>query len=122
MTFSTNKVGKIGEQLALQYLLKKDFTIKAQNFYTRYGEIDIIAQEDNKLHFVEVKTRVGIVKGKPYEAVTARKLNHLKHAIHYYILKNKVKDYRLSLDVVSIVLDSELHLVELQFFESLDWR
>jgi len=49
--------GKEGEQLVAQYLQKKGYTIIAQNYRKRFGEIDLIAQKDDTLAFVEVKWR-----------------------------------------------------------------
>lgn len=117
--FSNNKViGKIGEDLAKDYLEKKDYIFICCNYSTKLGEIDIIVSKDHKLHFIEVKTRISLHQGKPYEAVTRTKIRHLMSAAQIYLLKNKVKDCKLSLDVVSIWLNPDYSVRELLFFEN----
>lgn len=111
-------IGRIGEQIAVDFLIKKGFEIVQRNFRTRFAEIDIIAEKENKLCFVEVKTRVGIDKGKPYEAIDKRKIFHLKMAAEYYLLQNPHKNYKLSIDVVSIILDGDLNVQKLDYFEN----
>ncbi len=120
MSLYKKNLGKIGEKLALEYLQKKNFKILMRNFHCRFSEIDIIARKDNKLSFVEVKTRLGIEKGCPYEAVNLRKLKHLKLAANYFLLKNKIRDCKLSIDVVSIVLNKNLDLEKIDFFQGVE--
>lgn len=50
------KTGDIGEEITAKYLANKGFTVVERNYLRPWGEIDIIAQKDNLLHFVEVKT------------------------------------------------------------------
>ena len=64
--------------------------------------LDIIAKKGNKLCFIEVKTRVGAAKGKPYEAVGYYKKKSLMRAIQYFLMKNDYKEYKYSLDEISI--------------------
>lgn len=51
-----NEIGKIGEKIVKDFLSKYGFFVLCTNYRTRYGEIDIVAKKDNKLHFVEVKS------------------------------------------------------------------
>ena len=67
------KLGDEGESLAASFLKKKGYHIVQQNFRTRIGEIDIIAEEGGNLVCVEVKTRESFYYGRPFEAVDARK-------------------------------------------------
>lgn len=120
MSFSGKKIGAIGEDIAVNFLKNKGLKIVARNFSTRYGEIDVIAQEGNKLHFIEVKTRTSDDKGKPYEAINKRKVFHLKSAIQIYLLKNKIKECKLSLDAISIWLGQGDSIKELLYFENVD--
>ena len=109
-------VGRIGENIACEYLKKKGYIIISRNYHTRSGEIDIICQKDLYLIFTEVKTRIGDLKGKPYEQVTYHKRKHLKKIIDIYILLNKplLKKYRF--DIVSIVLNSNFKVKNLIHF------
>ncbi len=118
MSLYRKRVGIGGEKLASEFLLEKGFKIVQTNFNCKFGEIDIIAKKDNILHFIEVKTRVGLQKGYPYEAVNFRKLHHIKNTIDYYLLKNKLKPSKLFIDVVSIVLDRHNGIEKIDLYEN----
>lgn len=120
MTLRRNKIGILGEDLAVKYLLSNKYQILYRNYRTKVGEIDIITQKDNKISFVEVKTRVGLKKGYPYEAITKRKLNHLRAASTWFLLQNNYKNYKLSLDVVSVLLNEDETVKEIKFFEGVE--
>lgn len=111
------QIGRLGEQIAFTYLTSKGLRVIDKNFRTRYGEIDLIIKKDKKIIFVEVKTRVGDKKGKPYEAVTRNKYSHLKLAAELYVLKNNLKEYKLSIHVVSIILTQDLKVESIKHFE-----
>jgi len=70
---------------------------------------------------MEVKTRIGTLKGKPFEAVTYKKLQHLRRPIQFFLLKNKLRNYKLSVDVVSVVLAPDRTLKTIEFFENV-WQ
>jgi len=113
---SKRLVGKIGEEMALSYLKEKGYQLLEKNFYCRWGEIDLIFKKEDKIIFVEVKTRVGDKKGKPYEAVNFYKIKDLKRAINFYLLTKNYFQYKLSLEIVSVVLNSDLSLKEIKHF------
>ncbi len=121
MAFYNKNLGRLGEEIACDYLKKNHFHLLAKNYHTHWGEIDIIAKRENKISFIEVKTRIGTAKGKPYESVTKQKILHLKRAINYYLLNHNLTQYKLSLDVVSIVLDNNGKVTSINYFEGLDW-
>jgi putative endonuclease len=110
-------LGKFGEQMAKELLVEKGFRILESNFRTRYGEIDIIAQKDRVLAFVEVKTRIGTRFGMPYQAVNYRKLSHLKKASQYYLILNPYPNLIYRTDVVSIVLKQNNDVQSIEHFE-----
>ena len=66
-------LGKKGEKIALKFLKKKGYAIRNNNFRTRLGEIDIVAEEQGTIVFTEVKTRSGSLYGAPFAAVTKSK-------------------------------------------------
>ena len=114
------QIGQIGEEIASSFLKEKGFQIIDRHVTCRWREIDIIAKKnDNQIFFIEVKKRVGDKKGKPYEAITFYKIKKLKNAIHYYLLKNDLKNYKISLGVISIILDEKLNIKDSKFFDSL---
>ena len=57
--------------------------------------------------------------GKPYEAVNYHKLKDLKRTIQYYLLQKKLTNCKLSLDVISIVLDNNFEVTNLQHFQNI---
>lgn len=120
MDNTTKTFGRLGEVEACQYLKQKNYKIITTNFRTRAGEIDIIAQKDDKLIFVEVKARIGDIKGKPYESVTYWKLNHLKKAVYFYLIKNNLLNGKLRLDVISIEFFPDKTIKKLQHFENVE--
>jgi putative endonuclease len=77
MGYHHHDTGKKGEDMAVDYLQKQNFTILHRNWrYSRY-EIDVIATRDNVLHFIEVKTRRSLNFGYPEESVSRKKLQHI---------------------------------------------
>jgi len=120
MSLYKNKIGKIGEELAAKYLQANSYEIIDRNFRTKSGEIDIIAKKKNKVSFVEVKTRIGLDKGYPHEAVDKRKIRHLHLAANWFLLQNPYKNYKLSIDLVSIILNEDLSVKNLKYFENIE--
>lgn len=110
-------IGRTGEEKACQYLLSQKFSILDRNYRTNLGEIDIVAKKGKIIYFCEVKTRTGDLMGKPYEAVDYRKLKHLQRACQLYILKNKLNNAKLSLQVISILLHADMSVKSLRMYE-----
>ncbi|HRN71413.1 MAG TPA: YraN family protein [Candidatus Woesebacteria bacterium] len=112
-------IGQIGEELAANYLQEQGFFIKDRNVYNRWGEIDIVAERKNKIHFVEVKTRIHTRQGMPYEAIRIPKLTHLMRSIQHYILLKQLYRYKMQLDVISIMLNADKSLLNLKVYENI---
>lgn len=70
---STKTIGALGEDFAAKLYEKSGYTVTARNYHSRYGEIDLIAENEDTLCFVEVKTRNLTTLGTPAEAVDYRK-------------------------------------------------
>lgn len=98
------KLGKIGEDIAVTYLRKQGYTILQRNFKARYGEIDIICVKDKILVFVEVKTRTTDQFGAPEEAVTKRKLREVVQTANYFKLLHEELPDALRIDVIGMQL------------------
>jgi len=73
--------GNNGENVAASYLLQNGYGILERNWRFKHWEIDIIAFRDNKLHFIEVKTRTSKKFGNPEQSVTEKKMNSLKKVL-----------------------------------------
>ena len=118
---SHNKdVGAGGEAFARDYLDKIGYIVVDTNVYSRWGEIDIVAKKNGKIHFIEVKTRHFKRQGLPYEAVRNPKLFHLMRSIQHYIKTNNLANYRFQLDVIAIMLNRDQSLKELKLYENVE--
>ena len=73
----SNTLGVWGEEKAARFLTEQGYTILERNFHSRYGEIDLIAEDQDFLVFVEVKLRASTSHGLPEETVTLRKQEKL---------------------------------------------
>lgn len=104
MSGARKQTGKDGENTAVEYLKKKGYTILHTNYFTRYGEIDIIAEIGTTLVFCEVKTRRSTHFGKPHDNITRRKIRHLMSAVQEFLLKHSYKSHKYSLDVLSVMM------------------
>ena len=96
--------GKLGESIALQYLIKKKSNILETNYRIKSGEIDIIAKINEELVFIEVKSRNSIKFGYPSEAVNYNKIKKIINTAKYYILKNNLSDIPIRFDVIEVYL------------------
>jgi putative endonuclease len=114
---STRQKGYESESLAVKYLEEKNFKIIKQNFtFSRYGEIDIIAEDGDILVFVEVKSNRTNAYGNPLESITPRKQAHLRRAAEGYLYINKIINKPCRFDVITIDYTKHapviLHLIQ----------
>lgn len=81
------KVGSIWEDKAAKYLEEMGYKIICRNFYTYFGEVDIIARDGDTMAFIEVKYRAGSQMGIPEEAVDIKKQKRIYKSAQYYMYK-----------------------------------
>lgn len=98
------KIGRNGEAIAQKYLEKNGYKIITTNYYTRKGEIDIIATQGKEIIFIEVKTRSSIEFGRPIESVTKNKQKHMYQTAKYYIHKTKQETKCIRFDVIEVYI------------------
>lgn len=106
--------GKLGEKLAAAFLQQKGFTIVDMNYRYRRGEIDLIAQKENLLLFVEVKARSGKGGwGMPEEAVDSRKAAQIISCADAYIFE---KDWQgeIRFDIIAVELGRETRITHFE--------
>ena len=106
-----NELGKIGEQIAVDFLIKKGYTIKERNWHFKKAEIDIIAQLENILIAVEVKTRSTDVFGDPQEFIKPKQKNLLITAMNEYVI-SKDLDVDVRFDVIGIIKNQKETKIE----------
>lgn len=109
-------IGQQGEKLAAEFLKQKGIDVLEFNFYTRYGEIDIIAKDKDEYVFVEVKTRRSKKHGEPQESITKFKQRNLIRTAQVYLQKYNLEEIDWRIDVVAIYLhgnkEPEINYIE----------
>lgn len=106
-----NKIlGAQGEKQAVNYIKRMGYKILATNFTTKIGEIDIIAQDNNYIVFVEVKSRSSLKYGRPSEAVNFHKQSKIKQVALLYLQKNNKMNNFFRFDVLEI-FDNEVNYI-----------
>lgn len=98
------ELGQQGEEIAARHLQKKGYRIIARNFRTRYGELDIICLKNGILVFVEVKTRRSEIFGAAEEALTPKKIEHIRKVALQYLADNQSKHKEIRFDVITILM------------------
>jgi putative endonuclease len=103
----TISIGRLGEILAADYLVRQRYVIVEKNYRKQYGEVDIIARDGGVLVFVEVKTRQSIAFGTPFEAVDARKQRQLSRIAQDYIQSRRLSEVPARFDVIAVRLNRD---------------
>lgn len=100
-----SELGKFGEDFACRYLQQQGYRIAYRNYRTRFGEIDIVAEKDEVLSFIEVKTRASYRYGLPAEAVTRKKQKKIYRCAESYMQFKGIISLMpvLSFDVIEII-------------------
>ena len=101
-----NILGKAGEEYAAEYLKEKGYTIRHCNWRCGKKELDIVAESENELIVVEVKTRSSTDFGNPEEAITDRKIRNIVSSTDAY-LRNFCLDLPVRFDIITIVGSEE---------------
>ena len=101
-----NKIeGNVGEIKAVNFLKKKKYKIITTNYKNKIGEIDIIAEKDDLIVFVEVKNRSTFAFGRPIEAVTLQKQNKIKKVAEIFLMINHIQYHNVRFDVIEVFDD-----------------
>ena len=115
-TSKTQKIGEIGENIACKFLVKHKFLILNRNYTKKWGEIDIVAQKDKKLYFIEIKsvsreTLENVLykesdSYKPEENMHPWKMKRMSRTIQTYLLSKKIPcNIEWQVDLLIIYLD-----------------
>ncbi|HQW69908.1 MAG TPA: YraN family protein [Flavobacterium sp.] len=106
-----NELGKLGEELAVDFLQKNGYDILETNWVFQKAEIDIIAQKENILAIVEVKTRSTIDFGLPQDFVKPKKIQLLVKAVNEYVISNDL-DVEVRFDIIAIHKEGKNYKIE----------
>lgn len=104
-----NDLGKLGEELAVEFLQKNGYEIVEKNWTFQKAEIDIIAQKENTLAVIEVKTRSSLDFGLPQDFVKPKKIQLLVKAINEYVI-SKDLDLDVRFDIIAITASNTTSL------------
>lgn len=106
-----NDLGKLGEEMAVDFLKKNGYRVLQTNFIFQKAEIDIIAKKDNILAIIEVKTRSTTEFGMPQEFVNPKKIQLLVKAVNEYIIQNDI-DADARFDIISVHKQGKEFVIE----------
>jgi len=101
-----NELGNLGEALAIDFLMKKGYKIKAKNWRYLKAEVDIIAQIENTIIAVEVKTRSTEYFGDPQDFITKKKIKLLVMAMNEYVISRDL-DAEVRFDIIAIIKNKQ---------------
>lgn len=106
-----NELGKEGEQLAVDFLLKNGYEIMERNYRFDKAEVDIIAKKDAFLAIIEVKTRSTADFGNPQDFVKPKQIQQLVKAVDEYVTENDL-DVEVRFDIIAIVNEAKKFKIE----------
>ncbi len=110
-----NEIGKIGENITTEFLMKQGFSIVERNYRIRQGELDIVARKDDVLHFVEVKSikvrdcsHITDLTISPEDNLTLHKWSKLLVAVESYLRSQNVPhETKYQIDLACVYIDTE---------------
>ncbi|MGS4345755.1 YraN family protein [Myroides odoratus] len=108
---NTRDLGKLGEELAVEFLQEKGYHIIARNWTYRKAEIDIIAEVDTFLVFIEVKTRSSTDFGQPQEFLKSPQIRRLVAAADAFVRQSRRKE-EVRFDIVAISIKKSVPDIE----------
>ncbi|WP_308991599.1 YraN family protein [Mariniflexile litorale] len=106
-----NELGKKGEELAVDFLLKNAYDIVERNYRFDKAEVDIIAKKGNILAIIEVKTRSTIDFGNPQDFVKPKQIQRLVKAVDEYVIVNGL-EVEVRFDIIAIVKQGKAFQIE----------
>lgn len=132
-TSNSQRIGQIGENMASKYLIRHGFSIVERNYTRKWGEIDIIAKKDDRIHFIEVKSKTveptyfsntknpkyetaGI---KPEENVHYWKIRKLRRVIETYLISQRVGNILWQFDIAIVYLNIDKKLGQVKMMENI---
>lgn len=106
-----NELGKLGEEMAVEFLQKEGYTILQTNYTFQKAEIDILARKAGVLAVVEVKTRSSLDFGLPQDFVKPKKIQLLVKAVDAFVTQNDL-DLEVRFDIIAIHKNDKSFVIE----------
>lgn len=131
-TSKSQKIGQIGENVASKYLVKHGFSIVERNYTKKWGEIDIVARKEKRIHFIEVKSKTveptyfvnkterEVENGiRPEENVHYWKIKKLRRIIETYLISQRIGNIDWQFDIAIVYLNIEKKLARVKIMENI---
>lgn len=110
------RIGYRAEKRASRFLQKQGLSLITKNFQTRYGEIDLIMQDQHEIVFVEVRYRQNTDFGTASETVSLMKQRRIVKSSLTYLMKNQIPDsLPCRIDVIEITKNDEIRWIKNAF-------
>jgi putative endonuclease len=103
----TNSIGAQGERFAARFLKRLGYRIRETHVTAHWAELDIVAEENGTLVFVEVRTRSGSGPVRPEDTVVGAKRRHLERSIQLYLGQNHWEQRPWRLDVIAVEFSTD---------------
>lgn len=125
-TSKSQKIGEVGEYVAVHYLQTKGYLIVERNYTKKWGEIDVVARKGSVLHFIEVKSKSTdlnkaqnyIDAYKPEDGMHPWKIKRLTRTIQIYLLERRIQgDWQF--DLISLYLDDKAKKAKVEFMKNI---
>jgi putative endonuclease len=113
-----HRLGRVGERLAAEHLERRGFAIVARNHRTRWGEIDLIAADERRIVFCEVKTRRSGAVG-PFDGLREPQCRRLRRMAAAWLQEQEARPRtpELRFDAIGVTIDAYGRLVALEHLE-----
>ena len=128
-TSESQKIGKLGEDIACKFLMKHGFSVLDRNYTKKWGEIDFIAKKKEKLHFVEVKSVSCVTLPdfkeenpfikRPEENMHPWKLKRLSRTIQTYLIHNRIGNTIWQFDLLLVYIDLKTRTARVKTIENI---
>ena len=119
MSAARQSLGQLGERLAAEHLERLGYRIVDRNHRTRHGELDLVACDDERLLFVEVKARRS-GPGRPLEKIDLRKRGQVRLIARSWLAETSDRPRRpeVRFDAIGVMVDATGRLIELEHLEA----
>ena len=121
---TTRETGKLGEDIACKWLVKHGYLVLERNYLKKWGELDIVATKDKKLHFIEVKSvfkdQNSMGSHRPEENVHSLKVRRLRRTIQTYLLERGYEvDVEFLFHILTVELDGRINRAHINLLENI---
>lgn len=126
-TSNSQKIGQLGEEVACMFLMKHGFSILERNYTKKWGEIDIIAEKNEKRYFIEVKSKsvssldfvTHETASRPEENMHPWKLKRLRRVVETYLISKRLGHIEWQFDLLVVYLDIDNRKARVKVMENI---